>query len=474
MHNPVLAAPVKLQRTFTVTNPASLEPIAQVGDCGPEEARLAIDASVEAFGSWRRTTAYERAALLMKWRERLLAEQQALGELLSREMGKPIRESTGEIAFSATFLEYYAEEAKRLPGALVPSQSGQKRLLVSSEPVGPVYAVTPWNFPASMVARKVAPALAAGCTFILKPAELAPLTALRLAELWLEVGGPEGVFQVLPTSDPAALTKVMMDDARIRKLTFTGSTAVGKSLAKQSADTLKRVSLELGGHAPFIVFDDADLEQAVEGAMASKFRNAGQTCVCANRFYVHQNVLEEFSERFVERVRALKVGQPLDPQTDIGPLVSAAAVKKANDHVQDAVQRGARVAIGGKSGDQPGHYYSPTVLTGVPGAARINSEETFGPVAPLVSFTTDAEVIALANQSDYGLAAYYWTRDLDRLFRVSEQLDFGLIGVNDALPSTAQAPFGGVKQSGYGREGGHWGLEEYLVTKFVSLGLGAK
>ncbi|AFZ69334.1 NAD-dependent succinate-semialdehyde dehydrogenase [Deinococcus peraridilitoris] len=463
--------PHQAHTSFSVTNPATFQVIAEVSDCGPEEAARAIDAAAEAFTRWRRTTAYERAQLLMAWRERILADQSNLARIMTSEMGKPIKESEGEIAFSTTFLEYYAGEAKRIPGSLVPSQFANKRLMVTSEPVGIVYAVTPWNFPASMVARKVAPALAAGCCFILKPADRSPLTALRLAELWHEVGGPQGVFQVLPTSNAAALSEVMMQDARVRKLTFTGSTPVGRLLAQQSAATLKRVSLELGGHAPLVVFEDADIDLAVEGTIASKYRNAGQTCVCANRIYVHADIMSEFSRRFTQRVEQLVVGDPMERTTDIGPLVAAEAVEKAERHVEDALSLGATLTTGGNRPNRTGHYFTPTVLQGVPASALITREETFGPVAPLIPFEREADIITLANTSDYGLAAYFWTHNLDRVFRISEALEYGLIGVNDPLPSTAQGPFGGVKQSGYGREGGSWGLDEYMSTKFVSIGI---
>jgi succinate-semialdehyde dehydrogenase/glutarate-semialdehyde dehydrogenase len=352
---------------------------------------------------------------------------------------------------------------------MVPSQFGHKRLLLRPQPVGPVYAETPRNFPAAMVTRKAAPALAAGCTVVFKPAEQSPLTALRLGELWREAGGPADVLQVLTTLDPAAVSSVFFDDPAIRKLTFTGSTEVGVQLAAQAAKTVKRVSLELGGHAPFLVFDDADLDAAVREVAASKFRNAGQTCVCANRIYVQAGVHDEVASRLAELVRGLRVGDPTDPATHVGPLVDRQGHAKVSAHVEDALARGARALVGGEP--RGGLFYSPTVLTGVSAGMRILEEETFGPVAPIVRFDRDAEAVAAANATPFGLAAYLWTRDLSRAFRVSEALDFGIVGVNDGVPSTAQAPFGGVKASGLGREGGKWGIEEFLDLKYISIAL---
>jgi succinate-semialdehyde dehydrogenase/glutarate-semialdehyde dehydrogenase len=380
-----------------------------------------------------------------------------------------VSEAKGEVRYAASFVEWYAEESKRIYGDLVPSQFPHKRLMVMRQPVGPVYAITPWNFPAAMVTRKAAPALAAGCSFVLKPAEQSPLTALRLAELWIEAGGPAAANQVITTSDPAAVSEVFLNDARFRKITFTGSTEVGKILYSRAANTMKRISLELGGHAPFLVFEDADLDAAVKEVSAAKFRNAGQTCVCANRIYVHQDVAALFTEKLVAATRALRVGDPLDSETQIGPLVDAQGLEKVREHVADALAKGARIATGGTSG--PGLYYAPTVLTDVVPGMRILEEETFGPVAPVMTFASDAEALHLANNVPYGLAAYLWTRDLGRAFRVAESLDYGIVGLNDGLPSTAQAPFGGFKDSGIGREGGKWGLDEYLEIKYISIGL---
>jgi len=352
---------------------------------------------------------------------------------------------------------------------VVPSQAAHKRLLVQPQPVGPVYAITPWNFPAAMITRKAAPALAAGCTVVVKPAEQSPLTAVRLAELWVSAGGPADVFQVLPASDPAAVSRVFFDDPAIRKLSFTGSTEIGVLLGGQAVKTMKRVSLELGGHAPFLVFADADLDAAVKDVFASKFRNAGQTCVCANRIYVHADVHDRFVERFAAAAAGLRVGDPLDETTQIGPLVDAQGLAKVRAHVDDALSKGARAVLGGTSGE--GLTFNPTVLTSVSRGMRILEEETFGPVAPIVPFTEESDAIRHANDTPFGLAAYLWTRDLSRAFRVAEALDYGIVGVNDGLPSTAQAPFGGMKMSGVGREGGLWGIEEYLDVKYMSIGI---
>jgi succinate-semialdehyde dehydrogenase / glutarate-semialdehyde dehydrogenase len=456
--------------TFDVQNPATGARVQSVPNAGVAEARAMAKKSSDAFPGWRDTTAYARSALLRKWFTLIVQDEDRLAELMTLEMGKPITESRGEVKYAAAFVEWYAEEAKRVYGETVPSQFAHKRLLVRPQPVGPVYAVTPWNFPAAMVTRKAAPALAAGCTMVLKPAEQSPLTAIRLEELWREAGGPPDVFQVLTTAAPAAVSEVFFDDPAIRKLTFTGSTEVGVLLAAQAAKTVKRVSLELGGHAPFLVFDDADLDAAVREVVGSKFRNTGQTCVCANRIYVQAGVYDAFAAKLTEVVRGLRVGDPMDAATNVGPLVDRQGHDKVSLHVQDALAKGARALVGGDA--RGGLFYSPTVLVDVVPGMRILQEETFGPIAPLVRFTHDAEAVAAANGTPFGLAAYLWTRDLTRAFRVSEALDFGIVGVNDGMPSTPQAPFGGVKASGLGREGGKWGIEEFLDLKYVSIALG--
>jgi succinate-semialdehyde dehydrogenase/glutarate-semialdehyde dehydrogenase len=455
-------------RTFAVKSPIDDRVLAEIADCGAAEARAAADAAVEAFDKWRRTTAYERAAIMRRWHDLMMRDLETIARTITLEMGKPITEARGEVRYAAGFVEWYVEEAKRIYGQTIPSQFSHKRLFALPQPVGPVYGVTPWNFPAAMVTRKAAPALAAGCTFIHKPAEQSPLTALLLGRLWEEAGGPPGTLQVLPALDPIPITEVMMADARIRKIAFTGSTDVGRLLYRQATDTLKRVSLELGGHAPFIIFDDADVEKAVAAAMGAKFRAVGQTCISANRFYVYPKVIRDFSEAYAEAARKLKVGNPLQDETQIGPLVDQQALDKVTAHVKDALARGAKLVLGGKSERL---IYQPTVLLNVDPQSRMLHEETFGPVAPIIPCQDDTEAVRVANATPYGLAAYFWTRDLTRVFTVAEQLEYGIIGVNDGTPSTPQAPFGGVKNSGIGREGGHWGIEEYLEIKYVSIAL---
>ena len=454
-------------RTFDVINPATGASVGAAPDANAEEAHAAIERSVAAFPLWKAKTAFERCDILRRWRDLILTNEEAIARVMTNEMGKPITESRGEVKYAAGFVDWYAEEGKRAYGDIMPTHAGAKRLFAMRQPVGPVYAVTPWNFPAAMVTRKVAPALAAGCTVVLKPAEQSPLSAVMLAELWNEAGGPADVFQVLTTADPIAVSEPFFADARVRKLTFTGSTEVGKLLYAQAARTVKRVSLELGGHAPFLVFADADLSATVTQVMATKFRNAGQTCVCANRIYVHESIREAFVAKMSDAVRGLRVGDPLSDTTQVGPLVDRAGLDKVVSHVSDAVSKGARAVVGGQVGQ--GLFFEPTLLVDVAAGMRILEEETFGPVAPIVSFTSEADVVAAANNTPYGLAAYLWTRDLGRAFRVAEALDYGIIGVNDGLPATPHAPFGGVKASGIGREGGRWGLEEYLDVKYVSI-----
>jgi succinate-semialdehyde dehydrogenase/glutarate-semialdehyde dehydrogenase len=451
---------------FKVTSPGGQTP-AHVADCGAAEAMQAVEAAVKAFESWRNVAPNDRSKILRAWYDLIVKNKDEIGSTISREMGKPINEAKGEALYAAAYVEWYAEEAKRIFGETFMGGAANKRQYALRQPVGPVYAITPWNFPAAMATRKAAPALAAGCTVILKPAEQSPLTALLLAKYWEQAGGPAGTFQVLPASDPVPVSKVMLDDRRIRKLTFTGSTEVGRLLAQKSTKTLKRVSLELGGHAPFLIFEDADVDAAVKEVMASKFRNAGQTCVCANRIYAHASIADRFATKLAAATSRLVVGDPSQESTEIGPLVDKQGLEKVIQHVEDAISKGARVLCGGNAGE--GTFFEPTVLAGVTPDMRLMQEETFGPVAPVTTFTTEAEAIRMANDTPYGLAAYIWTKDLSRSHRVSEALEYGIVGVNDGAPSSAQAPFGGVKDSGMGREGGPWGLHEYLDIKYVSV-----
>jgi len=458
-----------LGKTFEIRSPATGQVIAEVADCGPAEAATAAQVAQVAFASWRQTTAFERSAILERWAALIVERKDELAAVMSAEMGKPIKEARGEIVYAAGFVKWYAEEAKRVYGEAFPSHVGNKRLFALRQPVGPVFGVTPWNFPVAMVTRKAAPALAAGCTFILKPAEQSPLCALLTADLWLEAGGPAGTLQVLPASDPVPLSDALMADERIRKVTFTGSTEVGKILYRKAADTVKRLSLELGGHAPLIVCDDADLDVAVREAIACKYRNAGQTCVCTNRIYVQRGIAAAFTEAFVAASNRLRVGDPASEDTDIGPLVDAQGLDKVKRHLQDAVAKGGKVISGGEPVE--GLYFQPTVVTNVTTDMLLMNEETFGPVAPIIEFDTIDEAVRLANDGPFGLAAYLFTNDLSRALKVAEELEYGIVGVNDGVPSTPQAPFGGVKQSGIGREGGQWGIDEYLEVKYVSMGL---
>ncbi len=459
----------KAKNSYQVTSPATGEMLSEVADCGADEAKAAADIAWDSFLTWKAKTAFERSDVLMKWHDLIMANQEELAKMMTLEMGKPIKESRGEVAYSAGFVKWYAEEAKRIYGETFPSHVATKRTFAIRQPVGPVYAVTPWNFPSAMVTRKAAPALAAGCSFILKPAEQTPLSALYLVDLWEQAGGPAGTLQILPCEDPLAVSKVLMDDSRIRKVTFTGSTEVGRILYKQSAETIKKISLELGGHAPYIVFADADIDKAIPEVIACKFRNAGQTCVCTNRIYVHSSIIKEFSEKYAAAAKALAIGNPLEDSTDIGPLVNQQGFEKVQEHVKDAIAKGATLVTGGKA--QDGLYFEPTVLTNVSHDMLLMTEETFGPIAPIISFETDEEVISHANNTPFGLAAYLYTNDLSRAFKVSEALEYGIVGVNDGVPSAPYAPFGGVKQSGLGREGGPWGIHEYLEVKYISMGL---
>jgi succinate-semialdehyde dehydrogenase/glutarate-semialdehyde dehydrogenase len=456
-------------KTFAVTNPATGERIAEVPDMGAAETRRAIDAADAALPGWRSKTAKERSNVLRRWFELVMAAQDDLGALLTAEQGKPLGEARGEIAMGAAFIEWFAEEARRVYGDVIPPHAADKRILVFKQPVGVCAAITPWNFPSAMITRKVAPAIAAGCTVVLKPAEATPLSALALAALAERAGLPKGVFNVI-TGDAATIGGELTGNPIVRKLSFTGSTEIGKLLMKQCSGTLKKLSLELGGNAPFIVFDDADLDAAADGAVASKFRNAGQTCVCANRIFVQDAVYDAFSQKLAERVKKLRVGNGMEQGVTIGPLIDADGVAKVERHIADAVQKGAKVALGGKPDPHGALFFQPTILTGVTPAMRIASEETFGPVAPLFRFTDEADAVRLANATEFGLAAYFYGRDVARIFRVAEALEYGMVGVNIGMVSTEVAPFGGVKESGHGREGSKYGIEDYLEIKYVCLG----
>ena len=455
--------------TIAVLNPADGSHIASVPNAGKAQAQLAIDGAAKAQAEWKLRTAEDRARILRRWYELMLAHQDDLALIMTSEQGKPLSEAKGEIAYAASYIEWFAEEARRVYGEMVPSPWQDKRILVTREPVGVCAAITPWNFPAAMITRKVAPALAAGCAIIVKPAEQTPLSALAMAELGQRAGIPAGVFSVI-TGDAREIGGVLTASPVVRKLTFTGSTEVGRILAAQCAPTLKKMSLELGGNAPFIVFDDADLDEAVQGALASKYRNTGQTCVCANRLLVQAGVYDAFAAKLATAVQALKVSHGLDEGAAQGPLIDADALAKVEDLVADAVQHGARVLTGGKRHALGGTFYEPTILGDVTTAMRIASEEVFGPVAPLFKFNTEAEAIALANDTEFGLAAYFYANDMARVWRVAEAIQAGMVGVNTGIISTAVAPFGGVKQSGMGREGSHQGIEEYMDTKYICLG----
>lgn len=458
---------------FPVDNPATGGHIAHVANLGADHAQVAIDAANAAFPAWRARTAKERSTILRKWFDLIIANTDDLARIMTVEQGKPFAEAKGEIAYGASFVEWFAEQAKRVMGDTISAPIATNRMLVLREPIGVCAAITPWNFPTAMITRKVAPALAAGCTIVLKPAEQTPLSALALAVLAEQAGIPAGVLNIITAdSDQSiAIGKVLCNSPTVRKLTFTGSTPVGRILMQQSAQTLKKMSLELGGHAPFIVFEDADIDAAIEGAMVSKYRNAGQTCVCTNRFYVHAKVYESFAEKLAARVSgSLSVGEGFEDKVTTGPLIDDAAVAKVEEHVQDAVAKGAKILCGGAKHARGGRFYQPTVITQVSEDMLCMREETFGPLAPIVKFTDEAEVIRLANNTDYGLASYFYSRDIGRIFRVAEALEYGMVGVNTGLISNEMAPFGGVKQSGLGREGSVYGMDDFMEMKYVCLG----
>jgi succinate-semialdehyde dehydrogenase / glutarate-semialdehyde dehydrogenase len=454
---------------FQVTNPATGDVLARVPDMGAAETRRAIEVAKAAWPGWRRKTAKERATLLRKWHDLMMANLDDLATLMTAEQGKPLAESKGEISYAASFIEWFAEEGKRVYGDTIPSPWNDRRLVVVKEPVGVCCAITPWNFPAAMITRKAGPALAAGCTMVVKPAESTPLSAFALAVLAERAGIPGGVFNVL-TGDPKAIGGEMTSNPDVRKITFTGSTEVGRLLMRQSAATIKKLSLELGGNAPLIVFDDADLEAAVEGTIISKFRNTGQTCVCANRLYVQDGVYDAFAEKLVAAVKQLRVGNGFEAGVAQGPLIDQAAVEKVEEHISDAVSKGARILLGGKRHSLGGTFFEPTVLAEVTSEMKIAREETFGPVAPLFRFYKDEDAIRFSNGTEFGLASYFYGRDIGRIWRVAEDLEYGMVGINTGLISTEVVPFGGMKQSGIGREGSHYGIDEFIEVKYLCFG----
>jgi succinate-semialdehyde dehydrogenase/glutarate-semialdehyde dehydrogenase len=454
--------------TFAVSNPARGDVIAQVADLSRADLARAIDGAEAAQKKWAALTAKERCNILRSWYNLMMEHQSDLAMILTAEMGKPLAEAMGEIAYGASFVEFFAEEAKRNYGETIPGHQADKRITVIKQPIGVAASITPWNFPNAMITRKAAPALAAGCAFVARPSELTPLSALALGILAKRAGLPAGILQIVPSNDASASGKEFCENAKVRKLTFTGSTRVGRILLGQAAEQVKKCSMELGGNAPFIVFDDADLDEAVIGAMACKFRNNGQTCVCANRIYVQAGVYEEFTKRFKVAVEAMKVGDGF-AGADLGPLISKPALAKVQDHIADALSKGAVVATGGKPHDLGGTFFEPTILTGVTQDMAVSKEETFGPMAPLFKFENEDDVIAMANDTIFGLAAYFYAKDLSRVYKVAEALEYGIIGVNTGIISTEVAPFGGVKQSGLGREGSHYGMDEYLELKYICM-----
>jgi succinate-semialdehyde dehydrogenase/glutarate-semialdehyde dehydrogenase len=455
---------------FEVTNPATGEVLAEVPDMGAEETRLAIESANNAWPAWRAKAAKERASILRRWYELQVENQEQLAQLMTAEQGKPLAEARGEVLYAASFVEWFAEEGKRVYGDVIPATANDRRIVVIKQPIGVVAAITPWNFPLAMITRKCAPALAAGCPVVVKPAELTPLSALALAALAEEAGMPAGVFNVITTKTPVEVGAELTSNPLVRKLSFTGSTPVGKRLIEQCAATVKKVSLELGGNAPFIVFDDADLDAAVAGAMASKYRNAGQTCVCANRLLVQDGVYDAFTEKLAIAVSELKVGHGVDDGVTQGPLINEAAVSKVEEHIADALAHGARVVTGGYRHELGGTFFQPTILADVTPDMRVSREETFGPVAPLFRFYDEAEAVRMANDTEFGLASYFYSRDIGRCWRVAEALEYGIVGINEGIISTEVAPFGGVKESGLGREGSKYGLDDFTEIKYICMG----
>ena len=456
-------------KTFDVNNPADDSTLGHVPDMGAAETRRAIAAADKALPDWSARTGKERAAILRKWADLMMDHQEDLAQLITAEEGKPLSEGRGEVAYAASFIEWFGEEAKRVYGDVIPGFTRDRRIVVLKQPIGVCAAITPWNFPAAMITRKAGAALAAGCTMVVKPAEQTPFSALALCELAERAGVPKGVYSCV-TGDPKAIGGELTSNPAVRKLSFTGSTEIGKLLMAQCAGTVKKLSLELGGNAPFIVFDDADLDAAVTGAIASKYRNAGQTCVCANRFLVQDKVHDAFADKLATAVKAMKVGIGTEDGVAIGPLIDGPGLEKVESHVSDAVSKGARIVLGGKRHQRGGTFFEPTVLANVTTQMKIAREETFGPVAPLFRFSREEEAVAMANDTEYGLAAYFYGNDMRRIWRVAEALEFGIIGINEGIISTEVAPFGGVKESGFGREGSKYGIDDYLAIKYLCLG----
>ena len=455
---------------FDVTNAYTNEVISTLPDMGKKETDEAILAANAAWPEWRSRTAKERAAILKKWFDLIMSNQEDLAMLMTAEQGKPLAEARGEVGYGASFIEWFAEEGKRTYGDVIPTPANDRRILVIKQPIGVVASITPWNFPIAMITRKCAPALAAGCPVVIKPAAETPLSALAIAELADQAGIPKGIINVIVGTNSSEIGLALTDSKIVRKLSFTGSTAVGKILTRNCADTMKKVSMELGGNAPFIVFDDADIDAAVAGAMISKFRNTGQTCVCTNRFLVQEGIYEEFVKRLADAVKTLNVGNGMDEGVNQGPLISLKALDKVKDHLSDAVDRGAVIVAGGKPHQNGGTMFEPTVVSNVDSSMKIASEETFGPLAPIFKFSTEQEAIDMANDTEFGLASYFFTNDINRIWRVSEALEYGMVGVNEGVISNEVAPFGGVKESGLGREGSHYGIDDFLELKYICMG----
>ena len=456
-------------KTIEVNNPATMEIVGKVPNFTAEETKSAIDHADKAFQSWKNTTAKERSIILKKWSDLIIEHVDDLAKIMTIEQGKPLAEAKGEILMGASYIEFYAEEAKRVYGDIIPDPRPGKRIVIIKQPIGVVGAITPWNFPNSMITRKCAAALAVGCTTVVKPASQTPFSALAVAELAKAAGFPNGVFNII-TGSAKEIGMELTKNPKIKKISFTGSTEVGKILMEQSASTVKKLSMELGGHAPFIVFEDANIDEAVTGALQSKFRNSGQTCICTNRLFVHEKVYDSFLEKFTNEVKKIKVGNGLNDGIVSGPLIDKSSLDKVIDHVQDAVNTGAKIAVGGEVHSLGGNFYQPTVLSNVSTEAKITFEETFGPVAPLYKFSSDDEVIKMANDTPYGLASYFYSRDIGRIWKVAEALEYGIVSINNGLPTIPEIPFGGVKESGMGREGSRYGLDDYLIIKYISMG----